>query len=435
MSLLLTSHTIHAATLNTLYNRITIPHSRIFRKFLAHIADHPALGTIVRRLDFSHFNPTMAGQTARERAETLYLVPDTLLKCLTLTPNLREFLAQEHIDDELDTRVIKTLFCDLPKLKAVDFCACSSPAFRDSFNEVINTAPLPDVLSISRLSLHECTILPSKVYETLLPRMPRLTHLDVAHTKITDDALFSIPRTARLTHLNLSKCAYLSGPRVVEFLTTHPAASTLVYLNVAMDAKSHEMFSSEDIAALLPRLPAFLRSLNLKGSKMDRSHLSALLPLTKHLEELGLGRNLNMSDVRSLLFPSDDLPLEEQITWIPHTLRYIDISDLTIAQLDLGSLFASSNPILKDVSKPLEVFELRQEAFAKLNSGSSVKRAGWYLQEAGRRGWLVREKKGEERNDTGGRDWKWGANYWGMRKIPVARADVGGMYGLYMFKR
>ena len=37
--------------------------------------------------------------------------------------------------------------------------------------------------------------------------------------------------------------------------------------------------------------------------------------------------------------------------------------------------------------------------------------------------------------DDGSRDWKWGASYWGMRKIPVARAEVGGMYGHYMFKR
>jgi hypothetical protein len=169
MSLLLTSRGIHSATLATLYNQITIPHSRIFRKFLSHITDHPSLGTIVRRLDFSHFNPTGAGQTARERAQTLNLIPATLLQCLTLTPNLREFLAQEHIDDDLDRNVIRTLLCDLPKLKALDFCACSSTSFRDSFNAVIEAkpSPLPSALALTRLSFHECTILPSGIFESL----------------------------------------------------------------------------------------------------------------------------------------------------------------------------------------------------------------------------------------------------------------------------
>ncbi|TVY56579.1 F-box protein, partial [Lachnellula suecica] len=227
MSLLLTSHGMHAATLATLYKNITIPHSRIFAKFLAHISSHPALGTIVRRLDFSHFNPTGAGLTRRERDNTLNLIPKTLLKCLSLTPNLREFLAQEHIDDDLSAEVIKTLLCDLPQMKALDFCACSSASFQTSFTSVLENAQLPTALPITRLSLHECTSLPSSTFTTLLPRLPRLTHLDAAHTRITAAALSSIPHTAQLTHLNLSKCAHLSGSEVVDFLFTHPAAKTL----------------------------------------------------------------------------------------------------------------------------------------------------------------------------------------------------------------
>jgi hypothetical protein len=41
----------------------------------------------------------------------------------------------------------------------------------------------------------------------------------------------------------------------------------------------------------------------------------------------------------------------------------------------------------------------------------------------------------EAQPDDGRRTWKMGATFWGMRKVPVARAEVGGMYGLYMFKR
>ncbi|CZT06484.1 related to Leucine Rich Repeat domain protein [Rhynchosporium agropyri] len=435
MSLLLTSRGIHSATLSTLYAQVTIPHSRIFRKFLSHISAHPALGTIVRRLDFSHFNPTGAGMSARERAQTQNLIPETLLQALLLTTNLQEFLAQEHIDDELSPGVLKTLLCDLPKLKALDFCACSSTSFRESFNAIINSQMLPSTLPIARLSLHECTILPSSVFDSILPRLTRLTHLDVAHTRITDSALHSIPHTARLTHLNLSKCSHLSGASVVNFLNTHPAAKELIYLNLAMDAKSSEMLTSADLTALIPCLPTTLRSLNLKGSKMGKEHIELLLPLTKHAEELGLGRHLDLCELTRLFVPDCDLSIAEQIAWIPHSLRYIDVSDLSVAQLDLSTLFGSSCPVLKSMTEPLEVLELSAEVLKMLEKAPAVKRAGWCIKEAGRRGWLVRLPREGGVKDEGARSWKWGATYWGMRKVPVARAEVGGIYGHYMFKK
>lgn len=86
------------------------------------------------------------------------------------------------------------------------------------------------------------------------------------------------------------------------------------------------------------------------------------------------------------------------------------------------------------MSSPLEVLELGTECLKRVQrSEVAVKRVGWVVKEAGRRAWLVRVVDGEK--DDGGRDWKWGATYWGMRKCPVARAEVGGMYGHYMFKR
>jgi hypothetical protein len=366
------------------------------------------------------------------------LIPATLLQCLSLTPNLREFLAQEHIDDDLSSDVIKYLLCSLPQLKAVDFCACSSTNFRDAFNSVISSSQLPTRLPITRLSFHECTILPSTIYETLLPRLKHLTHLDVAHTRITSTALSSIPHTAKLTHLNLSKCSHLVGSDVVDFLTNHPAAKTLVYLNLAMDAKSHEMLTPEDLTNLLPVLPKTLRSLNLKGNKMNKDHIPLLLPLTKHVEELGLGRHLDLASITSLFappLPTQDYEEEgEDEEWIPHTLRYIDVSDLSVAELDLSTLFGTSCPVLAKTSEPLEVVEVGADVWKKVEKAPAVKRVGWCGKEAGRRGWLVRVR-GQEGGDSGAREWKWGASYWGMRKVPVARAEVGGMYGHYMFKR
>lgn len=83
-----------------------------------------------------------------------------------------------------------------------------------------------------------------------------------------------------------------------------------------------------------------------------------------------------------------------------------------------------------------------------------LEQEGWTVMEAGRRYWLVRDMRGVaggtlpvgdgmrvgsrsewKKRDEGDRAWKMGAKYWGMRKVPVARMEVGGMYGLYMFKR
>lgn len=373
--------------------------------------------------------------------ETMNLIPETLLQCLELTPNLREFLVQEHIDDEVDVNVLRHLLCELPKLKAVDFCACSSTKFKGAWVEILSSSEsLPHALSIERLGFHECTILPAEVFGMLLPRVPNLTHLDVAHTRITDEALHSIPITAHLTHLNLSKCTFLTDEGVISFLTNHPAASTLVYLNLSMDAKSHEIFDENSLATLLPALPDSLRSLNLKGSKMLPAHISLLLPLTKHLEELSLGRNLDLVTISQLFQPEEGH--EEE--WTNPQLRYVDVSDMPLASLDLPYLFSARCPLLKDASLPLEVLEVGIETSKKLEkSHISLKRASWCVREAGRRWWLVRDfgneimKAGDVviERDSGSRGWKWGANYWGMRKIPMARAEVGGMYGHYMFKR
>lgn len=229
---------------------------------------------------------------------------ETLLQCVKLLPNLREFLAQEHIDEEFTSATIQALLVN-NQMQALDFCACSSTAFREAWLDVVSSTSsfvLPDVLSISRLSFHECTTVPPSIYETLLPHLPNLTHLDVVHTQITHKALTSIPRTARLTHLNLGKCSSLIGSKVVEFLTCHPAVKdSLIYLNLMSDAKSHEILTATDIMALLPRLPKSLRSLNLKGNPMnDPPHMELLEPLLPHLEELSMGRGLTYDNIAEL---------------------------------------------------------------------------------------------------------------------------------------
>ncbi|KAI1381345.1 hypothetical protein F4677DRAFT_440558 [Hypoxylon crocopeplum] len=437
MSLLLTSRTLHSATLNALYKNITIPHSRIFRKFLSHISQNKELGTIVRRLDFSHFNPTTLFFTASERATTRNLTPETLMQCLELTPFLREFLAQEYIEDEIDGNVLRKLFFGLERLQGIDFCGCSSTSFKNAFQSIL-LSDWTEALTTSRLSLHKCITLPSSVFETLLPRLGNLTHLDLAGTRVTNEALQSIPHNARITHLNLSKCRLLTADAVIDFLANHPAVKGLVFLSLGADARSHQLLDEDDLDKLIPVLPHTLRSLSLKGSKMAASHIDLLRPLTKHLEELALGRRLKIADIDRLFVPdeSNDDDLGMQLDWVPHTLKYLDLSDYTSTELDLITLFGRNSSIMKKYSAPLEVVEVTDDLYARLAKSPVVKQLGWTVTENGSRAWLVRVHDPRDGpRDSGLRSWKMGAAFWGMRKLPVACAEVGGMYGSYMFKR
>lgn len=448
VSCLLTSRTMHAATLTTLYRRITIPHSLIFSKFLKHITQYPALGTVVRRLDFSHFSSVGLGRTRRMNSELQMVTGSTLYRCLSITPRLQEFLVQEHLDDDLDEFVIGKLFTSLPLLRALDFCGCSSSAFKATITSVISPTnlQLPLRIDIQRLSLHECTTLPASLFETLLPRLHRLTHLDLGHTQVTDAALASIPQSAQLTHLNLTRCTRISGPRTVQFLTGHPAVATsLVYLNLLADISRYRLLSQDDVEALLPRLPNTLRALNLSGAKIISSHVPLLLPLTKHLEELSLGYSeLSLDDLNDLFVPKASLPTDpsglskEELAWIPPALHYLDLT--CVAAITPGRLFSTNSVLLRPMTLPLEVLEVGEKVLSGLRERGSTpsRRLGWVVRELGRRGWFVREPRadfGPDSRDSGRRTWKMGAMWWGMRKIPVAGGEVGGLYGHYMFKK
>jgi len=252
----------------------------------------------------------------------------------------------------------------------------------------------------------------------------------------------SIPETARITHLNLAKCKLLSAKTVTEFLAKHPAVRELQFLSLSTDARSHQLFDVDEITELLPVLPKTLKSLSLKGSKMDASHIELLRPLTKHLEELAMGRELGLEEVNRLLIPDEDGDLDVQMDWVPHTLRYLDLSDMWGGEMDLDYLFnTSSCAVLKSFSEPLEVVEVAEDVFKRVSkSHMALKRVGWETVEVGSRGWIVRKPKQAAPGEAAAardmrRGWKMGAESWGMRKIPVSRGEVGGMYGNYMFGR
>ncbi|KAE8412996.1 hypothetical protein BDV36DRAFT_44803 [Aspergillus pseudocaelatus] len=449
ISCLLASRTLHAATLAVLYRNMTFPHSVIFSKALNHMSHYPALGTLVRRLDFSHFTSVGLGRTKQMNAEIQNLTSKTLLKCLDLLPNLKECLLQEHVEGDLSVEVVQKLLFGLPNLFAVDFCGCSTQSFSAVFQEALMTGPgLPLVMpNLRRVSLHECSSLPASVFETLLPRLVNLTHLDVTHTQISEAALFSIPKTARITHLSLSRCTRLQGSRVVEFLATHPAVcDSLVSLNLMTDPTRNRLLEEDDVHALLPKLPSTLRSLNIGGAKVTSAHAQALVPLTKHLEELGLGSaELSAQDINLFFKPPPRANMDvdgsaemKEEEWVPPTLCYLDLTKAP--QLSLGTVFnPSSCLLLSQQSYPLQVIEFHEKLIAPLRERTKNSRTslGWTVRELGRRGWYVRDPASMplQMPDDGSRSWKMGARWWGARKIPVAVGEVGGIYGHYMFKK
>lgn len=451
------------ATINTLYRHITIPHSTIFSKFLRHVSAYPGLGTLVRRLDLSHFTSVGLGRSRQTNSEIENLTPKTLLKCLDLAPWIQEVLLQENLDDDIDANVLYKMFFGLPRLQAVDLCASSSPSFIKAFSSIMNSlAEAPStMISIKRLSLHECTTLPPSVYETLLPRLTQLTHLDISHTRVTNKALESLPPSAQLTHLNLGRCTGITGAGVANFLVTHPAVKGLVYLNLSCDIARYRLLFEKDVDRLLPALPSTLRSLNLNGAHIHPHHTRLLLPLTRHLEELGLASaNLSLADINSLFRgppspkPGPDQNGEVDVPeWSPSTLHYLDLTAIpAITQSTLFNTPAPQNILLTSQTVPLEVIELGDKAISSLRECRNTnKRLGWCVKELGRRGWYVREPHPNggqaimppgkvapgpiQTHKEGRRGWKMGAMWWGMRKVPVAWGEVGGLYGHYMFKK
>ena len=437
------------ATINTLYKQVTVPHSSIFSKFLSHVAEHPGLGTLVRRLDLSHFTSVGLGRSRQANSEIQNLTSKTLLQCLQLTPAIQEVLLQENLDDDIDADVLHHLFFDLPQLRAIDFCAASSFPFVNAFSSVLGRLrQSPNHgLGIKRLSLHECFTLPSQAFENLLPHLPHLTHLDVAHTRITDRALASIPESAQVSHLNLGRCMFISGEGLVEILISHPALKGLVYLNLACDIARYRLLWEADVSRLLPALPTTLRSLNLNGAQIHERHIPQLTPLTRHLEELGIAHaDLSLADINALFSPyppparpqasgntneevddddedededededledSDDESDEEMdrddgfctpnqssaqsspsAQSLPPTLHYLDLTSIpAISQSSLFNTPPPHNILLSSATLPLEVLELGDKAITSLRECRNTnKRLGWCVKELGRRGWYVRD--------------------------------------------
>lgn len=282
-----------------IYKYCNLTTAKRFHSLLNTITIEPELRNIIQVADFQELTSIGLGRTGEMNKQIKNLTNHTLLKFLKLTKgNLREFLACEHIQDDLDDKIIHFLLKPGKVLSILDFCGCSGPNFTKSFilalrelyeqsystntstsnlidddnisiasfstinsvdlNEIededfhfapddmnINVTPLECNYQITCLGLNDCTDLPNFVLGKLLKLLPDLQKLDLARTSIDDNILiYAIPHWKNLSHLSLGNCSQITPRAILEFFSHHPAVTdenndaTLEWLNVGTISNS-----------------------------------------------------------------------------------------------------------------------------------------------------------------------------------------------------
>ncbi|KAL3231128.1 Uncharacterized protein RNJ44_00767 [Nakaseomyces bracarensis] len=334
------------------YRYCNLTTAKRFHSLLTSLKSNASLRNVVQVLDFQELTSIGLGRTGEMNKMIKNLTNETILEFLHLTrPTLREFLANENIQDDLDSNIIKYLFSNSKVLSVIDFCGCSGSMFTRSFIDAIQSLQVSERNSagyfnyqITCLGLNDCTDLPSFVLKATLQMLPELQKLDLAHTTIDDDTLMNgVPHLKNLTHLSLAMCVQLTPRAILEFFSHHPAvtdennSATLEWLNLSVQSHSsswtevHTMF-------LLKKLCRYghnktLQYLNIGG-----------LPL--HLEDVDtMNTSLNL-----ILSPNENQRSQIRFT---RTGYYISTKDtllfikLNFPKLKSLSIRGNSIPISK----------------------------------------------------------------------------------------
>lgn len=350
-----------------IFNR---PHS--FDKFLRNIVNQPDIGQYVEFMDFQTFTLIGLGRTGRMNQEIQMVTARTINMALKLCPNLIEFQASENIQDDMDVEVLNTLFNDLHKIQALDFCGASLKLFALAFSELTFAEPEADEMEVDdepvqpssldhlfKISFHDCSNLPVSVFEKVLPHLTHLRRLDVTHTTMTSTALLTyLPLTCRLTHLSLARCSKLTTKDLIQFLTKHPSITngSLQWLNLQIDSNVVSPLSDQYLLYTLNHLNApDLHYLNLGGMPVNKQILEVIKTKFPKLESLAVPHStLAINDLLHLLQDNS-------------TIKFMDLTDCK--GLDRRNL---STFLKQCYESGLEALEFEYKTLYDLTGGNHI---------------------------------------------------------------
>ncbi|SMN22646.1 similar to Saccharomyces cerevisiae YLR352W Putative protein of unknown function with similarity to F-box proteins [Maudiozyma saulgeensis] len=418
-----------------IYKYCNLTTAKRFHSLLNTISNESELRNIIQVADFQELTSIGLGRTGEMNKQIKNLTNHTLLKFLRLTKgNLREFLACEHIQDDLDDKIIHFLLKPGKVLSILDFCGCSGPNFTKSFilalrelyeqsystnssrsnlidddnmsiasfstinstdlNEIededfhfapddmnLAVTPIECNYQITCLGLNDCTDLPNFVLGRLLKSLPDLQKLDLARTSIDDNILINAsPHWKNLSHLSLGNCSQITPRAILEFFSHHPAVTdennetTLEWLNIGTISNSSS-WTEVHVMFFLKKLCQFghnetLEYLNINGLPVHVVNETTRPPLSRA-----------SSSVR--LLGSDNRPHPDNRNYesVIKTKYYYQCSDtLTFIKLNfpnLKSLSIRGNnipiPKLVEFLSPMSVSDASLEVFKDLKKHQKIK--------------------------------------------------------------
>lgn len=310
--------------------------------------EHRELRNAVQIVDFQELTSIGLGRTGEMNKMIKNLTNETLLEFLHLTKfTLREFLACEHIQDDLDENIIYFLLRAGKVLSVLDFCGCSGAKFTESCIVALDRLyrfdkeqqvdlPIKENYQITCLGLNDCTDLPPSVLGRILGMLPDLQKLDLAHTSIDDETLINkVPHLKNLTHFSLAMCLKLSPRAVLEFFSYHPAvtdennSATLEWLNLYTMPHSSS-WTEVHTLFLLKKLCQYghsktLQYLNLSGMPLHESQDTSVTRTTFYFQchDVLTFIKWNFPKLKSLSIAGNNIPiskLSEFLTPIPEDI-------------------------------------------------------------------------------------------------------------------
>jgi hypothetical protein len=417
----LSSRRLFTIALPLLYSNVSLDKDLSGQFFLESLEQQPQCGRWVR--------------TLKVNCHGIFPGLTDLKKCLSMARSLRRcHLPLEELRDE---QLLHQLFFEVESLEHLELIATSSllnagNAISSPHNLSCKLAP-DDTCALTTLTFRPNSASEADFLHHILPRCPKLRFLDVSYTNVNCEILLAISSKARMTHLILSHCQSLSGRKLAEFLTTHPAVKdSLVALDCSeVSIYNYEPLDNQDIAKILSHLPQTLRSLNLTGFNISRSHLPYLRDACKQLEELSVGGELTVSDLEHVILgrghtfdemhggdfsPSTGKcetimgPMEDAVALCrlkkrlnsvaPRSPRDRKLSRSRLRYLDLSSMTRveqakiSKSVLLGAQSMPLEIIELSGIYHEDLGTLKKVVGAvGWRCKWIGSRFWIERRGK------------------------------------------